>query len=381
MDSSKIEIGYKLFIKKNMDGTSLHKGEVLGIKELNNKRYFYIHYVDYNKRLDEWISEDLLKLDDLSEIEVPKKKKKKEPIKKEPIKKRTSLMESDDEKHKTIKDDEIYKLKNVNKIKINEYLIEAWYFSPYPELLVQSDVIYICPFCLFYFRYESSLKTHLNQCKLRHPPGNEIYRKNDLSFFELDGHMQKNYCRNLSLLSKLFLDHKTLYYDIDVFMFYVLCRYTPTGYHILGYFSKEKNSEQGYNLACILTLPHEQKKGYGKVLIDFSYLLSKKEKRCASPEKPLSDLGLLSYRSYWTETIVELLRQVKSISIKEISLHTSITEEDIIHTLCAKDILKFYKGEPCFILNTHLIEKSILADSYRVDPNALKWDIHLSVIN
>jgi len=39
------------------------------------------------------------------------------------------------------------------------------------------------------------------------------------------------------------------------------------GAHIVGYFSKEKDSAQGYNLACILTLPQYQRKGYGKLLI------------------------------------------------------------------------------------------------------------------
>jgi len=39
------------------------------------------------------------------------------------------------------------------------------------------------------------------------------------------------------------------------------------GYHIVGYFSKEKDSIQNYNLACILTLPQYQRKGYGKLLI------------------------------------------------------------------------------------------------------------------
>lgn len=45
----------------------------------------------------------------------------------------------------------------------------------------------------------------------------------------------------------------------------------------VGYFSKEKCSEEGYNLACILTLPCYQKRGYGKFLISFSYELSKLE--------------------------------------------------------------------------------------------------------
>lgn len=49
------------------------------------------------------------------------------------------------------------------------------------------------------------------------------------------------------------------------------------GAHIVGYFSKEKASEEGYNLACILALPAYQRKGYGKFLISFSYELSKLE--------------------------------------------------------------------------------------------------------
>jgi hypothetical protein len=40
---------------------------------------------------------------------------------------------------------------------------------------------------------------------------------------------------------------------------------------------QEKNSEEGYNLACILTLPAYQRKGYGKFLISMSYELSKIE--------------------------------------------------------------------------------------------------------
>lgn len=385
MDLESIKVGYKLPIKKDMSNNlTYQQGEILGIKDEGGARKFYVHYVDFNKRLDEWVDGSCLKLDNILEIEVPKKKRKSDSAQKK------EQRESDREKRdspstrkeggRSMKsavqaDEELYKIKNVQKIQIGKFLIEAWYFSPYPELVATSEVVYICEFCLFYFSSLAALDIHSKRCLLRHPPGNEIYRCNELSFFELDGHMQKNYCRNLSLLSKLFLDHKTLYYDIDVFMFYVLCKYTSTGYHILGYFSKEKNSEHGYNLACILTLPHEQRKGYGKVLMDFSYLLSRKEGKIASPEKPLSDLGLLGYRSYWKETIVDLLRQVKKISIKEISAHTSITEEDVVGTLAASSILQFYNGVPTFILSEKLVEKNTKACSYRVDPGCLKWEI------
>lgn len=76
------------------------------------------------------------------------------------------------------------------------------------------------------------------KCNLRHPPGNEIYRKGSLSVFEVDGKKNKIYCQNLCLLAKLFLDHKTLYYDVEPFLFYIMCDCDSRGCHMVGYFSK-----------------------------------------------------------------------------------------------------------------------------------------------
>ena len=42
------------------------------------------------------------------------------------------------------------------------------------------------------------------------PSGDEIYRQGALSIWEVDGRKRRAYCQNLCLLSKMFLDSKTL---------------------------------------------------------------------------------------------------------------------------------------------------------------------------
>ena len=44
----------------------------------------------------------------------------------------------------------------------------------------------------------------------------------------------------------------------DPFLFYVMCDSDQRGAHVVGYFSKEKESAEEYNVACILTLPSYQ---------------------------------------------------------------------------------------------------------------------------
>ena len=228
---------------------------------------------------------------------------------------------------------EISRVKNLDKLQIGKHEVEAWYFSPYPIEYAHLPMLYICEFCLLYYPSLTQLRRHRTKCTLLHPPGNEIYRHDGISFFEIDGRRQRTWCRNLCLLSKCFLDHKTLYYDVDPFLYYCMTVKDEHGLHLIGYFSKEKESPEGYNVACILTLPQHQRKGYGKILIQFSYELSKVEGKLGSPEKPLSDLGLLSYRAYWQEEIVKLLANSdEEISLDEIAMRTAITHGDIMHT-------------------------------------------------
>lgn len=121
-----------------------------------------------------------------------------------------------------------------------------------------------------------------------------------------------------------------------------------------------------------MTLPQYQRQGFGRFLIDFSkffffcfivfsagfrnyiknptadvnsffflsfvknvwidiclfcagYLLSKKEGKPGTPEKPLSDLGQVSYNAYWKSVILEYLsenRSIKEFNFEDISLKT-----------------------------------------------------------
>jgi histone acetyltransferase MYST1 len=258
--------------------------------------------------------------------------------------------------------EEATKVKNIQKLVIGRYEIDAWYFSPYPDEYSQGiDRLFVCEKCLKYMRFESSLVAHQPRCSYSGPPGKCIYLHRDLAVFELDGELAKLYCQNLCLIAKLFLDHKTLYYDVSPFLFYVLCEVEGPGIHPVGYFSKEKASSEQYNLACIMILPPYQKKGYGRFLIQLSYEITKREGKTGSPERPLSDLGKLSYRSYWTyEILLYLKRCGKEIpTLKNIAAATGITTEDITETLLEIGLMRQYKGQKILNLAPKVIDNGL----------------------
>ncbi|XP_038592373.1 histone acetyltransferase KAT6B isoform X2 [Micropterus salmoides] len=265
-------------------------------------------------------------------------------------------------------------------IEFGKYEIQTWYSSPYPPEYSRLQKLYLCEFCLKYMRSKNILQRHTKKCGWFHPPANEIYRKDDLSVFEVDGNVSKLFCQNLCLLAKLFLDHKTLYYDVEPFLFYILTKNDEKGCHLVGYFSKEKLCQQKYNVSCIMIMPQYQRQGFGRFLIDFSYLLTRQEGQAGSPEKPLSDLGRLSYLAYWKSVILEYLYKHpdKHISVKGISRATGMCPHDIAATLQQLGMIDRQDGRIVLIRRERLIQRhmeSLRANPRRneVDPDALRW--------
>uniref|UniRef100_A0A8C2GWL7 Histone acetyltransferase KAT5 n=1 Tax=Cyprinus carpio TaxID=7962 RepID=A0A8C2GWL7_CYPCA len=208
-------------------------------------------------------------------------------------------------------DDIVTRMKNIDCIELGRHRLKPWYFSPYPQELTTLPILYLCEFCLKYLKSLKCLQRHLTKCNLRHPPGNEIYRKGTISFFEIDGRKNKTYSQNL----------------------------------------------------C--------------------YELSKVEGKTGTPEKPLSDLGLLSYRSYWSQTILEILMNLKSengerpqITINEISEITSVKKEDVISTLQYLNLINYYKGQYILNLSEDIVEgheRAMQKRHLRIDPKCLHF--------
>ncbi|KAH7884038.1 acyl-CoA N-acyltransferase [Phlebopus sp. FC_14] len=252
--------------------------------------------------------------------------------------------------------------RNFDRVNFGQWQIKTWYFSPYPltdsevedgsaaqgalstptskitgvnrvtvrshgrtsDLLAggltrshlsgERSTLWVCERCFKYMAEGSTWELHVKRCDKRHPPGRKLYQRGAHTIWEVDGAKDKLYCQNLSLFGKLFIEVKTLFFECDNFLFYILTDADSQRDHVLGFFSKASIfSYDGYNLACIVVLPPYQRKGYGMLMIEFSYELSRRAGKVGTPERPLSDLGLRSYLTYWVATLVRFFRHLLSV--------------------------------------------------------------------
>ena len=198
------------------------------------------------------------------------------------------------------------------------------------------------------------------------PSGRLVYddTKRGVAVWEVDGggsDADVLYCQCLCLLSKLFIQHKTVYYDVNPFLFYILTlAAAPSaddddegdsagsgGERLAAYFSKEKTTTEQNNLACIVTLPHMQQKGYGRFLIQLSYQLTLHAARTygrrptGGPERPLSELAVISYTSYWCDEVSRMLaggRVGSFVLLRDMAHSTAIERSDLMSALQALQV-------------------------------------------
>ncbi|OQV24442.1 putative Histone acetyltransferase KAT7 [Hypsibius exemplaris] len=196
-------------------------------------------------------------------------------------------------------DGQLKSKKFIEKIQIGPYVIEVDEMSATGRDEPLQKEVFFCDICLNLYHDNVQFSRHMASCPKENPPGMDIYAKGDLAVYEIDGRNNKEFCQNLSILSRFFLSTKAVCYDVIYMMYYVLAQRGPDGrYRPVGYFSKDKDLEKN-TLACILVLPQFEQRGFGKLLIDLSYVIAKTTHKPGTPERPLSWPGLLAFTSYW----------------------------------------------------------------------------------
>ena len=97
--------------------------------------------------------------------------------------------------------------------------MEVWYQSPYPEEYSCLPKLYICEFCLKYLKSATQLRRHAVKCVWNHPPGDEIYRKEPISVFEICGKRYKQVNAGTKALLQIY------YSEIHLVLQNFFCKY------------------------------------------------------------------------------------------------------------------------------------------------------------
>lgn len=211
---------------------------------------------------------------------------------------------------KTISDkleQEYQKLTNVkfvNQVFFDNKILTPHYWSPILSRHdTPNDTVYVCPNSLNFFDNYKDYE-NLRSKTLKIPKNSRLVYEVDISKFsrcntpnifeqqekssakseieilkvyEMNPAKSKDllaYTQKLAVFSKLFIDHKTLFFDLENdFIFYVLFLNDK----FVGYFSKELGVEENdaYNhLSCFVVLPQYQKRGFGLFLASLADIIA-----------------------------------------------------------------------------------------------------------
>lgn len=271
--------------------------------------------------------------------------------------------------------------RNIERVVLGDYEFDTWYgnaayFSPQDhsalgvdqmvkgkprkrsvgdvEQKVWLEKLFVCEYCFNYSAVHSDMLQHRQCCRLNTEfpmIGKLLYRDLQSPYIikKTRGFKHQLFCQNLSLFSKLFLDDKSVYYNVDYFDFYVIYGYDPREdgvvdgplpkFKPMGFFSKEVLSWDNNNLACICVFPPFQRLHIGSLLIEFLFALAARTPGQArsGPEFPLSPYGKLTYLRYWSKKISFVVlsdfQSLKSLTLSDLADATGFRKEDILYTL------------------------------------------------
>ncbi|TAQ86755.1 hypothetical protein B7494_g4916 [Chlorociboria aeruginascens] len=270
--------------------------------------------------------------------------------------------------HKTFVDLEAEKAleRNIDIVVFGDMTFKSWYPSWYPKEVLGEKALngeskgivvgrlYVCKRCFGYSKEVVEWVKHVRVCR-REVPGRKVYvhgkgsdgtegEEGVWSVWEVDGGVDTPFCQNLSLFAKLFLDNKSVFFDLSSFNYFLLVHTSPStsAQQIVGFFSKEKMSWDSNNLACILIFPPWQRKCLGSILMGLSYEIARREEIMGGPEKPISDLGKKGYKRFWGAEIARFLLGIREtdkkkgkrmLDVESISKETWIAPEDCLSVL------------------------------------------------
>lgn len=86
----------------------------------------------------------------------------------------------------------------------------------------------------------------------------------------------------------------------------------------------------------------------------------------------------VSYRSYWTRVVLDVLQQHRgNLSIKDISELTAIRTDDIVKTLESLNLIKYWKGDHIISCTVRIIDEHLKTMSpqrgIEIDVSRLTW--------
>ncbi|KAJ6262145.1 Histone acetyltransferase [Drechslerella dactyloides] len=157
------------------------------------------------------------------------------------------------------------------------------------------DCLYVCQKCFKYSMDPEEYCAHQSlQSGQEVPIGTPVHSFGGgrYEIYEVDGANQDHqpFLQRMCLFGKLFIQNKSIWYEFDNFVFYILLERRSVGnepdFSYCGFFSKEKISYDENNLSCIILYPPYRSQGLGSALIDLSYHISRATGRVGGPEKP-----------------------------------------------------------------------------------------------